>query len=384
LRITMEITIRNITLPTSNSPYTNLDARNVLHSKAHEAPVHVCKVDPTSTYLASGSADGVVKVWATGDIKKQLATGSADTEIRIFDLGAAVARTHDRSKPQAVLDGHVSVPRGLDVSQDGKWLLSAGRDSVALLWDLSPLQEEMAAACLTMHGTYKWDNFLPWVEDPQDILAFLGHHFGLAIQGENQDEPIQNALRALAYASNATTIEALKHFDPTESSFFRGICYIFQDDKPFQLHKAALFFLPLVGNRWFNTPTPIMEPIQMVALWADWASAVDGIEHTYDFQKATLPVLFGTINSSHWHPHIVTNKRKLLEYFTSVPDDSQPLRRCLNSPELTSAISEVGNPAAMVLWLVILWLKYKELIPEVQAQLETVTKEAAQGSRRTD
>ena len=50
------------------------------------------------------------------------------------------------------------------------------------------------AACFTMHGAYKWDKFLPWVEDPQDILAFLDYHFQLATQGgENQDEPIQSA-----------------------------------------------------------------------------------------------------------------------------------------------------------------------------------------------
>ena len=134
--------------------------------------MHVCKVDPTSTYLASGSADGVVKVWdihrghithvfkghggvvsaltfnyprdpssiATVDVKMQLVTGSVDTKIRVFDLGDAAARTSGRPKPEAILEGHVSVPRGLDVSQDGKWLLSAGRDSVALLWDISPLR----------------------------------------------------------------------------------------------------------------------------------------------------------------------------------------------------------------------------------------------------
>lgn len=169
------LALRVFTLPASHPSYTSSDAKNVVHpdrviSKAHEAPIHVCKVDPTSIYLASGSADGVVKVWdihrgyithvfkghggvvsalafnyprdpssiPTGDVKMQLITGSVDTKIRIFDLGAAVARASDRSKPEAVLEGHVSVPRGLDVSQDGKWLLSAGRDSVALLWDISP------------------------------------------------------------------------------------------------------------------------------------------------------------------------------------------------------------------------------------------------------
>jgi len=69
-----------------------------------------------------------------------------------------------------------------------------------------------------------------------------------------------------------------------------------------------------------------------------------------------------------------------LEYFASVPDDSQP-RRCIDNPELTGASKNVVNPAVMVLWLVILWLKYKELIPEVWEQLETVTKEVTQGRR---
>ena len=228
-------------------------------------------------------------------------------------------------------------------------------------------EKKWEASRLTMRGTYKWDKFLPWVEDPQDILVFLDHHFDLATGGgQNQDEPIQNALRALAYASSPATIEALERFDPTEPSFVRGICYVFQDDKPFQLRKAALFFLPLIGDRWFNTPRPIMEPDQMRSLCVDWASAVDGIEHTNDVQKAALAVLFGMINSSHWRPHIVREKWKLLEYSTSVPDDSLPLRRCIDNPELTHAIAEVEDPAAMFLWSAILWLKYKELTPQVQ------------------
>ena len=237
---------------------------------------------------------------------------------------------------------------------------------------------------LTLHGAYKWDKFLPWVEDPQEILIFLNHHFDLATQGnQNQDEPIQNALRALAYASGPVTIEALQTFDPTESSFVRGICYIYQDDKPLQLRKAALFFLPLIGDRWFNTPHPIMEPDQMESLCVDWASAIDCVENSYYVQKATLTVLFGMINSPHWRPHIVAEKWKLLENFSSVPDDSQPLMRCIDNPELIEAIRRTRNSIAMTLWPAILWLKYEQLIPEVRGQLETITKEAVQG-RETD
>ena len=257
----------------------------------------------------------------------------------------------------------------------------------APITDAYTQEKKWQAARFAMHGAYKWDEFLPWVGDPQDILTFLDYHFALAIPDggtEAQDEPIQNALRALAYAANDETIEALKLFDPTEPSFVRGICYVFQDTRPFQLRKAALFFLPLIGDKWFNTTTPIMDPGELRLLCVDWASAVDGIELTHNAQKATLTVLLGMINSPHWRPHIVPNKWKLLEYFTSVPDDSLPLRRCLENPELMSAISGARKSAAMALWLAVLWPKYKELIPEVREQLETFTKEVAQGSRRTD
>lgn len=127
----------------------------------------MCKCDPTSTYLASGSADGVVKVWditrgfvthvfkghggvvsalafsfpqdlslASQDQTMRLITASVDTRVRIFNLSTG-ASTSSGGKPEAILEGHVSVPRGLDVSSDGRWLVSGGRDSVALLWDLS-------------------------------------------------------------------------------------------------------------------------------------------------------------------------------------------------------------------------------------------------------
>ena len=90
------------------------------------------------------------------------------------------------------------------------------------------------------------------------------------------------------------------------------------------------------------------------------------------------------INSPSWRPHIDPKKWKLLEYFTSVPEDSQPLRRCLDNPDLVDAIRDVDSPLAMVLWLAILWMKYTELIPVVKEQLEAATKEVVQGSRKTD
>ena len=235
-------------------------------------------------------------------------------------------------------------------------------------------EKRWEASRLALHGAYKWDKVLPWVEDPKDILAFLNHHFDLATQGEDQDEPIQNALRALAYAHNPETIEALKTFDPTEPSFVRGICFAFQNDRPPQLRKAALFFLPLVADRWFNTHLPIMEPSEMRNFCADWASAIDEIGPTV--HKAALEVLFGMINSSHWRPHIVPDKWNLLEYPIPVPYDFQPLKRCIDNPEVMEAISNANNRDALVLWSTILWLNYNELDSQIRTQLLAVTKDA--------
>lgn len=153
-------------------------------------------------------------------------------------------------------------------------------------------EKKWEAARLAMHGAYRWDEDLPFVENPRDILVFLDHHFGLVTRkGENQEGPIQDALHALAHASRLDTIEPLEHFDPTEPSFIRGICHALQGDRPLHLRRATLSFLPLVGEKWFSTPNPIMEPDQMRRLCLDWASAIDDIEPTDGFQRAALTVL---------------------------------------------------------------------------------------------
>ncbi|KAJ4485756.1 U3 small nucleolar RNA-associated protein [Lentinula aciculospora] len=167
LVFTSSLSLRIFELPKSSTPSSYSISPIRVIARAHDAPIHVCECDPTSTYLASGSADGVVKVWdilrgfvthvfkGHGGVvsalkfnypqdstslgqrdSMQLVTASVDTRIRIFELSQ---NKSGGLKPVAILEGHVSVPRGLDVSSDGRWLVSGGRDSVVLVWDLSPL-----------------------------------------------------------------------------------------------------------------------------------------------------------------------------------------------------------------------------------------------------
>ncbi|ODQ64403.1 WD40 repeat-like protein [Nadsonia fulvescens var. elongata DSM 6958] len=128
------------------------DAKLLRSVKAHEAPTIVMTIDATSSLIATGGAEGSVKVWdieggfvthtfkghggiisalrffgqrgSTNDWK--LASGADDCKVRIWDLV--------KRKCAAVLDSHVSVIRGLDWSVDGKTLISGGRDKVVNVW----------------------------------------------------------------------------------------------------------------------------------------------------------------------------------------------------------------------------------------------------------
>jgi U3 small nucleolar RNA-associated protein 13 len=69
----------------------------------------------------------------------ELWTGSSDSKVRVFDLRDASARVvggGNAGKAKWILEGHVSVVRGIDVSVDGKWAVTGGREKVVLVWDL--------------------------------------------------------------------------------------------------------------------------------------------------------------------------------------------------------------------------------------------------------
>lgn len=184
-----------------------IDAKLSRTLKPHTAPVVISAVDATSSLLATGGADGVVKVWdlrggftthtfhghsgvisalsffqlpmtqveqssksrkrksheINGDAESKpveatagfrLASGGEDGKVRIWDL-------HKR-KSVATLDAHASVVRSLDYTPTRQLLLSASRDKTVMFWDAGtwqlqatvPVLEEVESAGFVGEPTF--------------------------------------------------------------------------------------------------------------------------------------------------------------------------------------------------------------------------------------
>lgn len=185
--------------------------------KPHSTPVITAAIDVTGTLLATGGADGVIKVWdirggyvthtfrghngvisaltffeisssepesipskskkkrSMTDLQEdesltnghdrnamlRLASGSEDGKIRIWDL--------NKRKAIATLDSHVSVIRGLDYAAESNTLISGSRDKTVTIWDAR---------------TWKSTKVLPILEDVEAV-GYLAGGTMLYTGGEN-------------------------------------------------------------------------------------------------------------------------------------------------------------------------------------------------------
>lgn len=184
--------MRIYALTPSTSINAEIETRLLRTLKPHTAPVVVAAVDSTGTLLATGGADGVVKVWdiragftthtfhghsgiisalhffqvdASSDTQPKsrkrksrsgqddvedvssdattgfrLATGGEDGKIKVWDL--------NKRKAIATLDSHVSVVRSLDYSSQRQLLLSSSRDKTVIAWSSKTWQAVMIAPIL--------------------------------------------------------------------------------------------------------------------------------------------------------------------------------------------------------------------------------------------
>lgn len=194
--------MRIYTLKVTEEPTRAVETELLRSLKPHTSPVVTSTIDQTSSLLATGCADGSIKVW---DIKRgyathtfhghggvvsalcffelgsnsngrkdsefknlkiglkendsdqsttsfRLASGSEDGKIRIWDLY--------KRKAIATLDSHVSVVRSLSFSDSQQHLLSGSRDKTVIMWDAAiwrvkrtiPVLESVEAAGFLQDG----------------------------------------------------------------------------------------------------------------------------------------------------------------------------------------------------------------------------------------
>ncbi|KAJ5725689.1 uncharacterized protein N7483_007046 [Penicillium malachiteum] len=207
------MSMRIYTLSPFEEGAQSIEAKLVRTLKPHPTPVVTSAIDETGTLLATGGADGSVKVWdirggyithtfhdrgvisalcffeVSGDneIKSsskkskrkdadedmedagatettagfRLACGSDEGKVRVFDL-------HKR-KAIASLDSHVSLVRSLSYSPSENALLSASRDKTVIIWDAK---------------TWKTRRIIPVLESVE-AASFIADSSLCVIGGEN-------------------------------------------------------------------------------------------------------------------------------------------------------------------------------------------------------
>ncbi|PYH77233.1 WD40 repeat-like protein [Aspergillus uvarum CBS 121591] len=235
-----------------------IDAKLARSLKPHTAPVVTTAIDPTGTLLATGAADGSIKVWdirggyithtfhghggvisalcffqapdfpnksssskrknknqshdsdedetaedSTGVFR--LASGDEEGKVCVWDL--------NKRKPIASLESHVSVVRSLSYSPSENALLSASRDKTVIVWDMRtfktrriiPVLESVEASCFVA------DSGLCLVAGENGRLRVWDCNRGGEVTAEQEPASEYEAIVAIQYSpgmSSALTVHA--------------------------------------------------------------------------------------------------------------------------------------------------------------------------------
>ena len=228
------------------------------------------------------------------------------------------------------------------------------------------------AARLALYGAYKWDLYMPWLNDAKDVVTFFERTLEFPCAEEEQDMALQSVYRAFAYASKR---EMLDQYDMKKRLIVDGTVAAFSHQKPFQLWKAILFFLDVVEGQWFNSGGEVMNEQKRRELIQKLAENLERIELTVDVVCAILSVLLGMADSPLWRPHLPIGLWSVMGGFPALPETTPSFIRCRDNPDVIDGLRAYEEKSLVKFWMGILWRDWVDLRPEVQARLVEVTKE---------
>lgn len=236
-----------------------------------------------------------------------------------------------------------------------------------------PVEARWEVARLALYGAFKWDSYIPLLNDAKEVVTFLEHalEFPSEVE-EEQDMALQSAYRALAHASKR---EMLDQYDMKKPLVVDGTIAAFTHQKPSQLWKAILFFLDAVEGQWFNSGVEVMSEQKRRELIQKLADNMEHIEPTVDVVCTVLSILFGMADSPLWRPHLPIGLWSVMGGFSALPETTPSFIRCRNNPDVIDGLRTYEEQSVVKFWMGVLWRDWVDLKPEVQARLMEATRE---------
>lgn len=122
----------------------------------HQGPVYSVAISPDGQFIATGGYDKQVLVWKP-------------TDVQPFDYKGLLAGAEQPPPKYRILEGHGAAVRSVEFSPDGRFVLSAGHDNTAKLWNL-----EADGTVKTLRGHDSWVRACTFSPDGQWVLS-AGH-----------------------------------------------------------------------------------------------------------------------------------------------------------------------------------------------------------------
>ena len=258
-------------------------------------------------------------------------------------------------------------------------------------------EEYWEAARHVIRGAFRRSTDLPAVTptagESKEILKFLDHHLGLQGAGEDHTPSIMYALDALTIIVSGDrrpaplVLEYIRGFNCARPSFVRGMRSIMRLTTNGWIREFAIRFIAIVSDQWFNSPVPIMEPVERSEFCENLATLMVGpVRPGPDTRKRFFFVLFGMLRSPEWRNHIVTRLWSLFADWTLTDEGDVSFQWCLKNAiellEFTKGLSDGGEGFRW--WYGTLWFHFEKLEPTVRGEVERIATEMSSGDDLSD